>query len=220
MRTWVATPRRERAFTHVLLAAFAFGAMHCGSTGKDVPIATRTPNEPEESEETQPAKAKRIRVLATGDDLEGMHAATFLPLVPKSFEGFRAKADAEGKDIDLGDGAGFAVLKRSYAKGGTWLEIEIVDTEGAKPLRTLFEKTRGLERDTKEAVIKPTQVQGHKAIAQWNQTSRDARVAILVDGRYLVNVRVRPADGIANALSLAEKLELEKLTSDGELAKH
>jgi hypothetical protein len=221
VNTRVPTARREseRALTRALLAAFACGAIHCGSTGNDVQIATRAPTEPEESEESQPAKAKRIRELATGDDLEGMHAATFLPLVPKSFEGYRAKADAEGKDIDLGEGAGFAVLKRSYAKGGTWLEIEIVDTEGANALRTLFEKTRELERDTREAVIKPIKVQGHKAIAQWNQTSRDARVSVLVDARYLVNVRVRPADGIASAVSLAEKVELEKLASGGELAK-
>jgi hypothetical protein len=207
-------------FARVLLAAFASWTMHCGSTGNDVQVATRAPADPVAKEEPQSAKTKRIPELVSGDALEGTHAATFLPLVPKSFDGFRAKADAEGKDIDLGEGSGFAVLKRSYAKGGTWLEIEVVDTEGAKPLRTLFEKTRELERDTQAAVIKPIQVQGHKAIAQWNETARAARVSVLVDERYLVNLHLRPADGIANAVSLAEKVELAKLASGGELAKH
>ncbi len=218
-----ATPRREferRVFSRALLAAVASCALQCGSTGNDVQLATRAPEEPGASGEPQPAKSKRIPELVSGDALDGTRAATFLPLVPKSFEGFRAKADAEGKDIDLGEGSGFAVLKRSYAKGGTWLEIEVVDTEGAKPLRTLFEKTRELERDTQEAVIKRIKVQGHDAIAQWNQTARAARVTVLVAQRYLVNLHMRPADGIAGAVSLAEKVELEKLASSDELAKH
>lgn len=217
----VTTFRREleRVFTRALLAACAFGAMHCGSTGNDVQVATRAPSNPAATE-AEPAKAKRLRELATGDDLEGTHAVSFLPLLPKSFEGFRAKADAEGKDVDLGDGAGFAVLKRSYSKGSTWLEIEIVDTDGAIALRTLFERTREIERNTQEAVIKPIKVQGQKAIAQWNRTSGDARVSVLIENRYIVNVRVRPADGIASAVSLAEKVELEKLASGDEIAKH
>jgi hypothetical protein len=222
-RTVAISSRREyerRVFSRVLLAACALCALHCGSTGNDVQVASRAPADHAANDQPQPAKPKRIPELVRGDDLESMHAATFLPLVPKSFEGFRAKADAEGKDIDLGEGAGFAVLKRSYAKGGTWLEIEVVDAQGAKPLRALFAKTRELERDTQVAVIKPMKVQGHQAIAQWNETARAARVSVLVEDRYLVNLHVRPADGIANAVSLAEKVELSKLASGGELAKH
>jgi hypothetical protein len=206
----------------VLLVTLALCALECGSTGNDVQVATRAPSEPD-SAEPEPGQAKRIRVLATGDELEDMHAASFLPLVPKSFEGFRAKSDPEGRDIDLGEGASFAVLKRGYAKGGVWLEIEVVDTEGSKALRALFDKTRELDRDTQEAVIKAIKVQGYKAVAQWNTTSRDARVTVLAENRYLVNVRVRPADGIANAVSLAEKIdftELAKLPADSEIAKH
>jgi hypothetical protein len=205
-----------------LLVTFAVCALHCGSTGNDVQVATRAPSEPD-SAEPERGQAKKIRVLATGDELDDMHAASFLPLVPKSFEGFRAKSDPEGRDIDLGEGASFAVLKRGYAKGGVWLEIEVVDTEGSKALRALFDKTRELDRDTQDAVIKAIKVQGYKAVAQWNTTSRDARVTVLVDNRYLVNVRVRPADGIAAAVGLAEKIEfseLAKLPADSEIAKH
>jgi hypothetical protein len=207
----------------ILLLTVAVGALHCGSTGNDVQVATRAPSEPESDGEPQPGETKRLRVLATGDELEDMHAAAFLPLVPKSFEGFRAKSDPEGRDIDLGEGARFTVLKRGYAKGGVWLEIEIVDTEGSKALRALFEKTRELDRDTKDAVIKPIKVQGNEAVAQWNSTSKDARVTVLAENRYLVNVRVRPADGIAAAVALAEKVELDELAktpAGSEIAKH
>src|SRR5262245_29008517 len=103
----------------ILLAVFASCALRCGSTGNDLQVATRAPVEPESAAEPQPAGSKRIRVLAIGDELAGMHAASFVSLVPKSFEGFRAKAEPEGRDIDLGAGASFAVLKRGYAKGST-----------------------------------------------------------------------------------------------------
>lgn len=147
----------------------------------------------------------------------------FLPLVPSTFEGFKAKAQPEGKDIDLGEGAALSILKRAYFKTSTALEIEIVDTEQAKPLRTLFEKTRELDRDTEAAVIKSMKVQGHKAVAQWNSTTKAARVTVLVDGRYLVNLSLRPTDNISSSLSLAEKLELSELTklaADNEIAAH
>jgi hypothetical protein len=211
-----------------LLTACALCAIDCGPTGNDVHVGARArPAAPLETGSgaapAKRAKAKRAPELVSGDALAGTRAATFLPLVPSTFEGFRAKAQPEGKDIDLGEGAGLAVLKRSYYKSNTALEIEVVDTEQSKPLRALFDKTRELERDTEAAVIKPIKVQGYKAIAQWNSTAKAARVTVLVEGRYLVNLSLRPADNITTSVSLAEKLELPelaKLPADSEIAAH
>jgi hypothetical protein len=221
-------PQRSRIRNaRALLIGCALCAIDCGPRGNDLEVGARarpvSPLEKSGNDAPKAAKAKRTRELVTGDLLESTHAATFLPLVPSTFEGFRAKSQPEGKDIDLGHGAGFSVLKRAYSKASTALEIEVVDTDGAKALRGLFEKTRDLDRDTEVAVIKPIKVQGYKALAQWNSTSRSARVTILVEGRYLVNLNLRPADDIATCVSLAEKLdlpELAKLPADSELAAH
>ncbi|HKU41331.1 MAG TPA: hypothetical protein VJR89_24375, partial [Polyangiales bacterium] len=117
----------------------------------------------------------------------------------------------EGKDMDLGEGASLALIRRGYFKTGTALDIEIVDTVQAKPLRELFARTRELSRNTEAAVIKPTRIQGYDALAQWNSTSRNARVAVLVESRYLVNLSLRPSDGVATVLTLAQKLDLPGL---------
>ncbi|HET6332168.1 MAG TPA: hypothetical protein VFG30_03100 [Polyangiales bacterium] len=211
----------------VFLSVCAICAIDCGPTGNDAHVGARArPAAPLETAANDPharPKAKRTRELVTGDALAGTRASMFLPLVPSTFEGFKAKTQPEGKDIDLGEGAALSILKRAYFKTSTALEIEIVDTEQAKPLRTLFEKTRELDRDTDAAVIKAVKVQGHKAVAQWNSTSKAARVTVLVDGRYLVNLSVRPTDDIASSVSLAEKLELSELTklaADNEIAAH
>jgi hypothetical protein len=48
-------------------------------------------------------------------------------------------------------------------------------------------------------------------------------VTVLVEGRYLVNLSLRPADNITTGVSLAEKLELSelaKLPADSEIAAH
>lgn len=211
----------------VLLIACASCAIDCGPTGNDVHVGARArpaaPLETGASDAPKRVKSKRAPELVTGDALAGTRAAAFLPLVPSAFEGYKAKAQPEGKDIDLGEGAALSVLKRAYYKTSTALEIEIVDTEQSKQLRTLFEKTRELERDTEVAVIKPIKVQGYKAVAQWNSVSKAARVTVLVDGRYLVNLSVRPAESIKPSVELAEKLELSelsKLAAENEVAAH
>lgn len=211
--------------SRVLLVVCALGAAQCGQTGNDLQLESPRHSAPSAAakNEKEAPKAKHMPELLSGDALAGTRAATFSPLVPSKFEGFKAKAEPEGKDIDLGEGAGLSVLKRAYYKGGTALEIEVVDTMEAKPLRTLFDKTREVELHNESAVVKPVKVQGQKAYAQWNSTGRASRVTVLVDNRFLVNLSLRPTDSITAGLDLAEKLEfseLQKLSANDELAKH
>jgi hypothetical protein len=209
----------------LFFAACALCAVDCGPTGNDVHAGARgSTAAPQTRELEREATQKRARKKPSNEPvIDGTRCAALVPFLPATFEGYRAKAGAEGKDIDLGEGAGVALLKRGYYKSGTSLDIEIVDTEQAKPLRALFEETRELERDTDVAVIKSMRIQGHKAVAQWNSTSKSARVAVLVEGRYLVNLNLRPADSIATSVALAEKFELAqlaKLQSADEIAAH
>ena len=221
-----ASHARVRSRAAQLLLAFAVVASSaCGPNGSDAHVGARArptssiPAEPS----PQPRAARKGKRPDDEPTLDGTRCAAFLPFLPIAFEGYRAKAPAEGKDIELGEGAGLSVLKRGYFKNSTGLEIEIVDTERSKPLRALFEETRELERDNDTAVIKPIRVQGHKAVAQWNSTARAARVSVLVEGRYIVSLSLRPADNIATSVGLADKLELAglaKLQTGEEIAAH
>jgi hypothetical protein len=213
------------------------GVLACGPSGSDAHVGARARPAAPKPEVSNPdaelaaapaRKRKERRTKRTVDpdgapNLDGTRCAAFVPLLPATLDGWRAKAPAEGKDIDLGEGANIVLLRRGYFKNSTALDVEIVDTEGGKPLRDLFERTRDLERDGESAVIKAIRVHGHKALAQWNDDSNMARVTILVDGRYLVHVSMRPTDGVAGAIGLADKLDLEtlgELSSDDQVAIH
>lgn len=196
----------------VLLAACVLGASSCGSTGSDAHGAAR-PAAGHESAELSDKSKRGMTGKSNEPKLDGTRCAAFVPFLPSTVEGFRAKGPAEGSDIDLGEGAALAVLRRGYWKPGSGLDLEIVDTERGKRLRDVFENSRELDRSNDAAVIKAIKVQGHKAVAQWNSTSKAARVSILLSDRYLVNLNLRPEEGVDRAIAIAEKLELAELAA-------
>jgi hypothetical protein len=181
----------------------------CEPTGSDAHGGAKPGTQ---SEGAQAATREKKRKYSNTPILDGTRCAAFVPFVPDKFEGYRAKAAAEGKDIDLGEGRSLSLIRRGYFKTGTALEIEVVDAAQAKPLRDLFERTRELHRNATAAVIEPFSVQGHKALAQWNDNSRIARVSVLVEGQYLVNLSLRPADGVGTLKALAKKMDLAGLS--------
>lgn len=196
----------------VLLAAYALCASSCGSTGSDAHGSAR-PGAGRESAELSDKSKRGMTRKSNEPKLDGTRCAAFVPFLPSTVEGYRAKGPAEGSDIDLGEGAALAVLRRAYWKPGSALELEIVDTERGKRLRDVFENSRKLRRSNEAAVIQAIQVQGHEALAQWNSTSKAARVSILLSGRYFVNLNLRPEAGVERAIAIAEKLELAELAA-------
>jgi hypothetical protein len=189
----------------------------CGRGPGDAHVGTRAtgPTDPASAGEDNPLAGKPAGKRKGGSHhpvLDGTRCAAFVPFVPNTFSGFRAKGPAEGKDIDLGQGSSLALIKRGYFKNGSALELEFVDTAHARSLRDLFARTRKLERESDTAVIKPLRIQGYDAFAQWNDTARAARVTILVE-QVIVNLSLRPSDSLHTSLTLAEQLDLEKLAT-------
>ena len=182
----------------------------CGPRGSDAHGGANARPVPTQ-DGAQAEQGDKKRKWSNTPILDGTRCAAFVPFVPNTFEGYRAKDAAEGKDIDLGEGSSLTLIRRGYFKTGTALDIEVVDTAQAKPLRELFERTREQERSGSTAVIKAINVQSYKALAQWNATSRNARVSVLVESRYLVNLSLRPTDSITTSVALAEKLNLAGL---------
>jgi hypothetical protein len=180
----------------------------CGPKGPDA--GARAPGAADsitEQSASKAAKGKRTAKRSGEPVLDGVRCAAFVPFLPSVFEQFRAKGPAEGKDIELGEGAGLALTKRGYFKNGSALELEFVDTERSSSLRDLFARTRAIQRETSVAVIRPLQIQGYEAVAQWNETAKIARVTILVE-HVLVNLSLRPSTALDTSLQLAERLDL------------
>jgi hypothetical protein len=202
----------SRCTARLLLAtACVLGTIHCGPKGSDVHGGTSARSSASQVDEAASKTGALGRKKSNEPKLDGTRCAAFVPFLPAKLEGFRAKGPAEGSDIELGEGAALALLRRAYWKPGIGLDIEIIDTEQGKRLRDVFEQTRKLDRSNDSAVIKATEVQGHQALAQWNSTSRSNRLTILVASRYLVNLNLRPAGDISGALSIANELDLAEL---------
>lgn len=203
-------PRRSK-LALAALCALAAMAWACEPKRPDAAAGARGPAASESLSEKSDAKSKRKGKRGDSEPvLDGVRCATYVPFLPNVFEGYRAKGPAEGKDVELGQGSGFAVLKRGYFKNGTALELEVVDTERSRSLRDLFGRSRAIERDTKAAVIRPLRIQGYDALAQWNETAKIARITILVE-RVLVNLSLRPSSTLDTSLQLSEHLDLAAL---------
>src|SRR5262245_5366489 len=119
----------------MLMAASCVCALVTACSGEPRGASSAADSETTESEATaQPeTRDKRRPKFSNTPVLDGTRCAAFVPFVPNTFEGYRAKNAAEGKDIELGEGASLALIRRGYFKTGTALDIEIVDTVQAKP---------------------------------------------------------------------------------------
>jgi hypothetical protein len=156
------------------------------------------------------ATGKRVRRpavnISSGTAWRGL---TFF--VPDVLEGYRARTASDGHDMSLGAGVGFLTVKRAYAKDNLLLEIELIDAAHCERVRDLFNRARELQRETDSVVIRPIKVQGQKALVQWLDGTRVARVSVLVADRFLMNANLKPADSPAAGIALAQKLDWEAL---------
>jgi hypothetical protein len=162
---------------------------------------------------TRKANGKRVRRpplnISSGT---AWRALTFF--VPDVLEGYRARTASDGHDMYLGAGVGFLTVKRAYGKDNVLLELELIDAAHCERVRDLFNHARELQRETDSVVIRPLKVQGQKALVQWLDATRVARVSVLVAERFLLNANLKPAESPAASIALAQKLDwqaLEKL---------
>jgi hypothetical protein len=156
-------------------------------------------------------RAQRAKMNSTGTLWREL---TFF--VPDTIDGFRARTISEGRDIELGAAGAVVSIRRAYAQGDVWLELELLDTADSERVRNVFNRARDVTRDSARAVIRPLRVKNHKALTQWLAASKVARTSVLVSDRFLVNVSVKPADSPAPSIALADKLDwaaVEKLAA-------
>ena len=134
--------------------------------------------------------------------------------VPDSIDGYRARTATEGHDLVAAPQAGVLSVKRSYSgKDDVVADLELLDTAHGARVRNVFNRAREVQRENDKVVIRPMKIEGHKALAQWFDTTHVARISVLVDDRFLFNANVKPADSPAPAIALAQKLDWDRLAA-------
>lgn len=130
--------------------------------------------------------------------------------LPDAVGGFTATSDVEENQATT-DGLPLASAERRYQKDERELVIRIIDTRDAPHLQVAFREVRQLNFDTLDELARPTEVAGSPALLQWSRRTGESEVQVMVASKYILTVRVWPADTKAEALGVVEAFELDGL---------
>lgn len=135
----------------------------------------------------------------------------FSPFAPDRLGEYAAEGAVFGRKLALPGGKELSTIKRAYKSGAITAELELMDTAQSANARELFTKAMEMNRDTPQSVMKPTTLQEHAALLQWNKATQIARVSVVIADRFVVNTSVKPAPTPAVALAFAKHLDLAGL---------
>lgn len=128
--------------------------------------------------------------------------------LPAQVGDYKAVGELRGSTAGLA-GMQVSSVRRQY-KGAAkqTLRISLTDTSLVPMLRAGFRLAQVVTEDSSQGIRKAVQVDGHQAIASWRKGTTKGRVQVLVAGRYVLDVTIRPAKGIEKALALAKQIDL------------
>lgn len=128
--------------------------------------------------------------------------------LPDSVGGWSARRPVRGS---TGGMAGFRTsrVSRYYRSGTRRLRIEIIDTSLASFMRAGFAFAQGFDQDTDSMIRKGTKIAGHPTVLTYRKRSKSSRAQSLVGDRFLVKVRVSPAEKPDEATGILTQLDLK-----------
>jgi hypothetical protein len=144
---------------------------------------------------------------------EPVDQARLIQLLPEQLDGYVADAPVVARRVNVPNGGALTTVKRTYKKDASSLELEIIDSLHSPNIRSIVKLSAQVEANTPSVVRKPEKVGEHLAIAQWHQATHMARIGVLVNDRFIVNVNVGPTGSPDLGLELARKLDLTPLVT-------
>ncbi|MCA9670461.1 MAG: hypothetical protein KC503_32920 [Myxococcales bacterium] len=139
------------------------------------------------------------------------------PFLPDTLGTLPAVDPVSGQNTNMGP-MNVSMVRRSYgvkksAKvAGTRARVQIIDTAQAPMMRAMVGMGSKMKGDA-ESVSETTKVGGHPALLRWHRPTMTGKMSLLVGGRFLINMGVRPIKGIAEGKSLLAKLDIAKLAT-------
>jgi hypothetical protein len=131
--------------------------------------------------------------------------------LPETIGQLAPQGPPEPRQVPLSNKGTLTSARRSYAAGGQTLTLEITDTVHAPDVRALVNRAQELAKKTEHTSFEGTKIQGHRAVLQWHGSGKIALANALVGERFLVNLRLQPADDTVLVAALAEQVPLAKL---------
>jgi hypothetical protein len=132
---------------------------------------------------------------------------------PDAIAGFAASGPAEHRGTPLPNGGQVPLIQRDYARDVFKLRLDISDALQAPSLRQLVTSRQGQERKAAGVDFRGMLVAGQPAIVQWHETNRTAVVNMVIEGRFMANVKVSPAENAELALEVANALPVAAIAA-------
>ncbi len=120
-------------------------------------------------------------------------AGASLARFPDAIGAFRAAGATRPGVAELG-GRRLVSAERSYDDHGREATLRILDVSTEPSLVRSFAVARELTVDELDLLTKPIRVAHEPALVQWTRETGESEVQVLVDERYLVTLKIWPAD--------------------------
>lgn len=192
------------------LVALTLTLSACANACEDGPTAKRTAQNTEGTPGSGEIDLSAVDGVKRADpSLPTINWEKFLPFAPDSLDGYVAEGPAEGRTVQLSKGAALPTLKRVYHRDKLSMELEFVDATHAPMVRTLVEVMQNQDQSQDEKIMKGIVINGYKGVIQWHPETRAGRAAVVIEGRYVVNVKISPTTSPDPAIAMLKKLDLE-----------
>lgn len=193
------------------LVALTLALTACANACEDGPAAKRASGRRpgDTASSGKPDLAALEDVPSIGPKLPTIAWEDFTPFAPDSVGDYVAEAAAEGRIVKLKNGATLPTLKRTYVKDELRMEIELVDSTQAPMVRSVVEAMQDQDRGNDKSVFRGIVIHGHKGVIQWHPQTKAGRVGVVIEERYVVNVKISPTDSPDAAIAMLKKLDLE-----------
>lgn len=132
------------------------------------------------------------------------------PFAPDKLGEFVAEGELDGSTGSMG-AMKVSSVKRRYKAGESRLQLEISDTSLVPMLRAGFAMAAQVQEDSTRGVKKGITVEEQPGMLEWRKSGKRGKLALLVGGRFIVNLRLRPTEDPEAVIKLAKELELKKL---------
>ena len=132
------------------------------------------------------------------------------PFVGDKLGAFAAKGELRGETGGMG-GFKVSTVKRRYTAGEKRLRVEVVDVSVAPMLKSAFAMAQTISKDSTSGVQKGTTVSGNPAVLRWRKRRQRGKLTVLVDGRFIVTFKLRPAEDADAVLGVAKAFNFSGL---------
>ncbi len=156
-----------------------------------------------------------IFVIALGFILASSAANAFdyknwVPLLPENIGKMIKQGDPEGMNIEKG-GQAWSSLRQKYSDtNGNNIRLSIVSGTNAPGIRE-FKTMQQFNMETQERKVKTQDVEGYKAVLDFNKMGGKSHLLIAVQDETLVIIETTSFDSENDLVSLADDIPLSEI---------